>query len=332
MNLAEVTRGLRRRWYIVIPGLLLAMATAVGAWFVVDPGYERSATQLLLPGARSMPEEGNPFLFLGGLTNAADVLVRAVGSENVQNEIEQDHPGVEVEITRDGSTAGPVILITVTAPTDADAGVVLETLVARTSEVLEQLQIEEGITAENRMTVLPVTIDETSVPQQRDRYLAVALAGIGVALLVILAASLVDGLVLQRRRRGASATADDAEASVDLGRREPGPGADLDLERRPARAADARAADDPAPGVGEGEHGPTDLPVDAPRPDAPDWAPASSRNHGRHFVLHPEAELVSDSWETIPRAASDDPPPAADLPGDDPSHPGREHTKSTRSR
>jgi hypothetical protein len=326
VNLAEVSRGLRRRWYIVIPGLLLAVAAAVGAWFVVDPGYERTATQLLLPGARSMPEEGNPFLFLGGLTNAADVLVRAVGSENVQNEIEEEHPGVEVEVTRDGSTAGPVILITVTAATDTDAEVVLETLVARTSEVLEQLQVEEGIAAENRMTVLPVTIDETSVPQQRDRYLAVALAGIGVALLAVLAASLVDGLVLQRRRRGASAAADDADGGADPAGSDSGLPAD-------AFAADTLPADDfPADDFAADDFAADDRDTDAPRAAPHAWAPEPSRKHGRWFVPHFGAESAHESGESLPPAESESPPPPADEPVGDASHSGQERSNITRSR
>lgn len=299
MNLADVTHGLRRRWYIVIPGLLLAVATAVAAWFVVDPGYERSATQLLLPGARSMPEEGNPFLFLGGLTNAADVLVRAVGSENVINDIDEEYPGVEIEVTRDGSTAGPVILITVTAPTDETAGAVLETLVARTSDVLEELQADEGITAENRMTVIPVTIDETSVPQQRDRYLAVALAGIGVALLVIVVASLADGLALQRRRRGKRGADDEPPDPVD---------------------AEDEAVDEPASDVATSPAG-RDL-SPARDPDAvPDWAPEPSRKSGGPYVLGLEPELEDDGSPGDPEGATDDPADA-----------GREPSGATPSR
>ncbi|WP_169583081.1 MULTISPECIES: hypothetical protein [Microbacterium] len=294
MNIAEVTRGLRRRWYIVIPGLIVAVATAIAAWFVVEPGYERTATQLLLPGARSVPEDGNPFLFLGGLTNAADVLVRAVGSENVLNEIEEQYPGVEIEVTRDGSTAGPVILITVTAPTDDGAAAVIDTLVTRTSDVLEELQTEEGITAANQMTVIPVTVDATSVPQQRDRYLAVALAGIGVAVLVVLLASLVDGLALQRRRRGTSSAAAEDEASS-----------------RPDTVA---------------EGGPVREP-DGGGTDAPGWAPEPSRKQGRPFVLHPDSDLARASEAAEPLAEAE-----GGVAAEDSSGSGLERTEATPSR
>lgn len=216
MNLAETLRGLLRRWYIVVPGLIAAIAVAVGAWNMVKPGYERTATQLLIPGQLSLPENANPFLFLGGLSNAADVLVRAVGSERVINDILEDEQGVEVEVTRDGSTSGPVILITVTAPSDAQAASVVATLVERTSTELEALQDTERIPAGNRITVMPITIDDTGTLQQRDRLVATVGAGILVAVITVIAASFVDGLARQKRRRPSSEDPDaDAEEDED---------------------------------------------------------------------------------------------------------------------
>ncbi|TQL42020.1 hypothetical protein FB562_2610 [Homoserinimonas aerilata] len=155
MNFSDTLRGLLRRWYIVVPGLLAAAAIAIGAWFAIPPGYNRSATQLLLPGANSIPEGANPYLFLGGLAPAADVLVRAIGSENVVNDMAEKHPGVEIAISRDTTTAGPIILITVTADSDAAAEEVLTLLVERTATVLEDFQTSERIPADNRMSVIP---------------------------------------------------------------------------------------------------------------------------------------------------------------------------------
>lgn len=201
MNLAETLRGLLRRWYIVVPGLLLAVAVAIGAWSVVKPAYERTATQLLIPGQLSLPENANPFLFLGGLSNAADVLVRAIASESVLNEVLADQAGAEVEISRDGSTSGPVILITVTGRTDAQAELILGELVERTATQLDALQDAEQIPADNRITVMPITIDDVSTLQQRDRLVVSGAAGLAVAALAVVVASLVDGLGRQRRRR-----------------------------------------------------------------------------------------------------------------------------------
>ena len=202
MNLADTLRGLWRRWYIVIPGILLAAALAAGAWSVIPPGYERSSTQLLIPGEASMPEGANPYLFLGGLTLAADVLVRAVGSENEKNEVIEQYPGAEIRVTRDVSTAGPVILIAVTATSDADAEEVLGLVVNRTETLLDELQETEKIAATNRVTLLPVTVDSLSLLDQRNRFLAVAGVGLAGTALTLIVASLVEGLSVKRKRRG----------------------------------------------------------------------------------------------------------------------------------
>jgi len=203
MNFADTLRGLWRRWYIVLPGLLVATTLAVAAWNVIPPGYERSATQLLIPGVDSMPEGANPYLFLGGLSPAADVLVRAIGAENVLNEVVLEHPGVQIEISRDTTTAGPIILIVVTADSDTAAEEVLGLLVQRTETVLEDLQQQEKIAVKNRVTVLPITVDRQSTLQQRSRYIATGSAGLVAVAFTLIVAGIVDGFSLRRRARGA---------------------------------------------------------------------------------------------------------------------------------
>jgi hypothetical protein len=202
VKFVDTLRGLLRRWYIVVPGVLLAVSLSAGAWYLVPPGYSRSATQLLIPGESSMPEGANPYLFLGGLAPAADVLVRAIGSENVMNEMDEAHPGVEIKVSRDTTTAGPIIEIAVTALSDADAENVLELLTERTATVLDEFQDKEKIPAKNRMTVIPVTVDAESVLEQRSRIVATAGSGTIGIVLALLLAGLVDGFVQQRDRRG----------------------------------------------------------------------------------------------------------------------------------
>lgn len=215
MNFSDTLRGLVRRWYIVVPGLLVAVALVIVAWIVIPPGYNRSATQLLLPGASSIPAGANPYLFLGGLAPAADVMVRALGAENVVNEMSEEHPGVEIRISRDTTTAGPIIFIDVTAQSDADAEEVLGLLVKRTATVLEDFQREELIPVRNRMTVIPITVDEKSVLEQRSRILGAAGAGIVALVFTLFVAGLVDGLSQHRKRRTQSPGEGEYEAEDD---------------------------------------------------------------------------------------------------------------------
>lgn len=216
MNLAEILSGLLRRWYITFPGIVLAIAAAVGAWTVVPVEYERTATQFLLPGEASMPENSNPFLYLGGLSYATDVVVRALGSENVMNEIAEKYPGVEVEVARDATTSGPVVLTTVTASDDQLAGQVLDEIVGKTEGVLADLQDIEAIAADNRISVVNLTVDDLGQLQQRNRLVATVGVGVGIAVLFVVTAGLVDGLARQRRRRaGEEDPADEREQDDD---------------------------------------------------------------------------------------------------------------------
>jgi hypothetical protein len=199
MNFADTLRGLLRRWYITFPGIVLAIAVALGAWVIVPPSYERTATQLLLPGNGNIPANANPLLYLGGLSFAADVLVRAVGSESNLNAIKVQHPDAQVTVTRDDTSGGPFIVVTVDAPTDAEAGEVVSTFIDRTAAELESLQESQKIATKYRITVVPVAEDDKGTLQQRTRLVATIGGGVVILALSLLIAGLVDGL--SRRRR-----------------------------------------------------------------------------------------------------------------------------------
>ena len=201
MNLADTLRGLWRRWYIVIPGLVLTILVAIAAWQVIKPDYERAGTQLLLPGLASIPEAGNPYLYLGGLSQAADVLVTAMSSERELGTILEDHPGAEIRILRDPLTSGPQILTTVTASSNAEAGEILDAAMARTTRVLGGLQDVDGITQGNRIGIKSITVDNRSTLIQKNRAVGVGGATLGMLLITLLTAGLVEGLSTRRHRR-----------------------------------------------------------------------------------------------------------------------------------
>ena len=202
MTIADTLWGLVRRWYIVVPGLILAVGVAIGAFSLISPGYERSAARLLLPGLGTVPEGAtNPFLFLGGLTQAADIVVRAVGADEAVGELVAAHPGLEVAVTRDPTSSGPVILLTVTADSDAEAELALETLIEQSSATLERLQTEQDVRTVDRITMSTLTASVDSTMQQRTRIVVSAGAGLVMALLSLVVASLVDGVAGTRRTR-----------------------------------------------------------------------------------------------------------------------------------
>ncbi|GAA1222282.1 hypothetical protein [Rhodoglobus aureus] len=202
MNLADTLRGLWRRWYIVVPGLILTIAVAIAAWQYIEPDYEREGTQLLLPGLASIPESGNPYLYLGGLSQAADVVVTAMSSERELDALVRDYPGAEIVITRDPLTSGPQILTTVTAKSNAEAGKILVETMVRTTQVLGELQNVNGITARNRIGIESITVDNQSTLVQKTRLLGTGGATLGMLLITLLTAGLVEGLSTRKRRDG----------------------------------------------------------------------------------------------------------------------------------
>lgn len=200
MNLVDTLRAFARRWYIVLPGMIVSVALALGAWHLVKPQYERTATQVLLPGEGSLPQTSpNPYLFISGLTEAADVVVRTAGSNNVINDVTKEYPGVKVEIARDPTTSGPVILTTVTAGDERDAAKVLQLLVKHTTMTLAHLQTEERIGAKYQIKLTTLSIDDQSQLKQRKRLLASGGAGGGALALTLLLASVADGLLMRRK-------------------------------------------------------------------------------------------------------------------------------------
>jgi len=208
MTVQETLRGLLRRWYVAIPGLLLAVGLVGWTWQTVPPSYERTAREVLVPGEAALPvEQGarasdpNPFLYLSGLDSATDVLVSAVSAESVVGEVTEPYPGSEVEVIRDPNSAGPVVIITVNAPTDAEAEAILAEMLIRTSDTLEELQQIENVDEDARVTISPIAVDTVGTPQQADRLLLAGVAGMGTLGFTLLIAAGVDGLARRPRHR-----------------------------------------------------------------------------------------------------------------------------------
>jgi len=212
MNLADTMRALGRRWYISIPGLILAIAVALGGWVTIKPTYERTATLLLLPNKSSVPTGDNPYLYIGGLTQAADVMVRAVNSDAVTGQIAGRYPGTKISVYRDPTTSGPVLLIDVTAKTDGAAAGALDETVTATGGALDDIQTKAHVTKDDRITLAPVTVDAASTLVQKTRMMTVGGAFVAVLLLVFFVVALIDGHLQRRKRRLAPETIAEVDA------------------------------------------------------------------------------------------------------------------------
>lgn len=194
------SRGPGRRWRSVVAvcALLAAAVAAVSAYATVQPKYERQASLLLVPGKGTVPQEAaNPYLFLGSVSLATDVVVRAVQSDPTVKSADNERPGTEVLVTRDLQSSGPIIVITATSRSDADAKAAVGEVIQVTATLITKLQVEQGVAEPNQILASTLSKDTASTIVQRPRYIAAALAG-GAALAVIAA---VGGLIEMRMRR-----------------------------------------------------------------------------------------------------------------------------------
>ena len=198
-------RSLRRRWYLV---LALAVLT-VGATFLVaqrvGETYEATGTVLVFPPSQAQDPTGamsqeNPYLALGGVNQARDVVVRALTSKKVGDEFGEAYPaGTTFEIVPDYTNSAPIILFTVEASAPDVATEALSSLIDRVPVELEKLQSGLDLPAAQRVTSVVLTRDEapaaTTKAMIRAALMTMAALG-GMGLLLI---ALVDGWLAGRR-------------------------------------------------------------------------------------------------------------------------------------
>jgi uncharacterized protein involved in exopolysaccharide biosynthesis len=204
MTLSNLLRNLGRRWYLVLAGLLITTGLCFATYSAISPTYERAASVLLLPGAQTIPAGGNPYLYLGGLGQASDVLVSAVNASSVRTSILLGHPATEISMTRDPASSGPLVTVSASGPNDADVTATLERALTAIPQTLSELQVQANVPTTARITSLQLTTDPTSVLIRKNQFQAVGLVAAGGTALTLLIVGFVDGLLLsrQRSRRG----------------------------------------------------------------------------------------------------------------------------------
>ena len=199
MRAGHVLTVLRRRKLVAAVGLLVSVVLAVLAASFVGPTYSAAAVVVLLPPS---PQQGvqNPYLYLGGLNQARDVVQSSLSSEQVRTEVQSQVAGADYTVLADPVSSGPMLDITATAPTAAAAKEVLHTLVRRAPETMTTLQDRLDISTSAQIRTLTVAQDAKPKPVRKSQIRAV-IAALALGLtLTVLAGGLVEGLTERRRR------------------------------------------------------------------------------------------------------------------------------------
>jgi len=213
MTARDVLAGLRRRWVVVLCGILATSALSGFAWSRVTPSLEMSSSVVLVPGRATIVEGGNPFLYLGGLSQARDVLVRVLAADEIHEWAAGE--GGDVVFAADVMTSSPVVTITVTGSTAAGARAIQDRALAVVTDELDGLQDQYNVVPAAKATILVLASDTEPTPNSRMRIRAAgAVAAMGLVATVLITA-MIDGILLARPTR--------RPRTASVSRRRPGP-------------------------------------------------------------------------------------------------------------
>jgi hypothetical protein len=214
MNLRDLVGALRRRWYLVVAGLLLTAAMCLGAVNLVPANYTATSSVLLLPPNNTVGTGGNPYLSLGGLQGAVDVLGRAMMGERTVDELTGGSADDSYTLEADATTSGPLLLLSVKSLSSDGALGLVQAVLDRAPSVLHDLQVEVNAPAESMINMSVIAQDSTAQADRKTQVRALIVAlGAGLALTLFLTI-LLDTVIRRRgRRQAAVAALDPIEAT-----------------------------------------------------------------------------------------------------------------------
>lgn len=201
MLVRDVLAASRRRWWAVLLGLAATVGMVIAATFIVHPSYEAKADVLLLPPASSIEAGGNPYLQLGSLRQAVDLVVVAVSDQRSVSYVKAISETAEYEVVADPRTSSPTVLITVTDTSPARALEVRDAIVKLIPQRLAQLQQDIQVEPERQVTSTLISADTTAERVGQAQLRAAIAAGLGGLTLTFLCAALLDNLLDRRARR-----------------------------------------------------------------------------------------------------------------------------------
>ncbi len=248
MNLTESLRVLLRRWYIVLAGLLVTFAGCLLVQQLVPPRYTSQAQVLLMPPEASVGDKGNPFLMLGGMGQALDVLTQLAAAAEVTDPILERHPGTEYTVEPDRTTSAPIVHIVVTGGDPGQVSSAQSEAVTSVEDTLGAMQEDASLSGELQIRTVVLTTDrEPKLDTQTRLRTTLLVAGVAVVG-TIMGTGALDAILLARRRRLAHSDDEDPPAPTPErsdAPREESDSKDSDLSEDAVDAEDRNSSDEP---------------------------------------------------------------------------------------
>ncbi|MFJ3306748.1 chain length determinant protein [Streptomyces sp. NPDC086549] len=198
MDLAEIFRVMRRRWYVLLPGLLLTAGLIVGVTMLVPVTYQSQSTVVLLNSQKATRAyDGNPFLSSQtSLTGMADSLARNLNSDDSLRDLKARGAKGVFEAKLADNAQGPLMWLTITGTDKASVLASDKILTAYAKERLDQFQKNQSVAPKAMIRMTTIVPPQNPVAQTKTRLEYMVMAG---ALGLVL--TLVAAFYVEARRR-----------------------------------------------------------------------------------------------------------------------------------
>ncbi|WP_329318704.1 Wzz/FepE/Etk N-terminal domain-containing protein [Streptomyces sp. NBC_01262] len=227
MDLAEIFRVMRRRWYVLLPGLLLAAGLTVAVALVVPVTYQSQSTVVLLNSQKATRAyDGNPFLSTQtSLTGMADSLARNLNSDASIRALKSRGASGTFEAKLADNAQGPLMWLTVTGTDKSSVLASDRILTAYAKERLEAFQEQQSVDENAMIRMMTIVASQNPVAQTKTRLEYMIMAGGAGFVLTMVATFYVEA---RKRSRGPER---EAESDPEP---EPDPDPDPELAEEPA--------------------------------------------------------------------------------------------------
>lgn len=209
MDVWGLTVAAFRRWYVLIPLLLLSITVAFFLGSRAQSDYEvEGAVMMVTPGANPVP--WNPY----AAESAVQILAVKAMSSSTRTAFLDQGLSNEYEILYDRNT--PVMTFTVVGSSSQVAVDTAVQVVDFLETTLSKSQKELGIRPADRVTITIIDAPDVVEPTSGGRLRVTAIVGTLGILASVAIAVLVDGLMVRRQKKAMAASADNS-ASVPEG-------------------------------------------------------------------------------------------------------------------
>ncbi len=219
MQLRTVLASVARRWYLVVAGILITGLLCMSIQTSAPENYKSQASLVLMPSSQSIGDAGNPYLYLGGMSEALDILIRKITSQPVKERLLANFGSATYVAEPDRGTSGAILVITATADNPEETMAVLKAVMDETPRSLNDMQAALDVAVPARITTMSLLVDRQALPEVKARTQLVLIAGAGGVTLTLVLSVLVDGLMMTRKRKKEASRKDDLRTGEPKNRR-----------------------------------------------------------------------------------------------------------------